>query len=238
MLPGDSLIDKIFEEERIKNTKAMIVVLSNDSVNKRWVKEETECGMVKKISGSTKIIPIIIDIALFPRRCNRQSVETIKDLNNYEEEFQRILATIFGTSLKPPIGTPPKYVQFQIDSLPGLNKNDTIDFKTVCEKSLEIESDWISTGNLMTQLHDDEITEEMLYKSTEMLNSKYLIQGTPNFEGKIDFFQITSIGFETFTRQFLPKFDSMLRDVLLKVVNEYLLTTHHSPLVKSTKDFD
>ncbi len=215
MLPGDSLIDKIFEEG-IKNAKAMIVVLSNDSVNKRWVKEELNAGMVKKISGSTKIIPIIIDDCAVPEALQSTVWETIKDLNNYEEEFQRILATIFGTSLKPPIGTPPKYVQFQIDSLPGLNKIDTVVFKTICEKSLEIESDWISTGDLITQLHDNGITEEMLYESTEMLNSKYLIQGTPHFEGKIDFFQITSIGFETFARQFLPKFDSMLRDVLLK----------------------
>ena len=49
MLRGDSLMDKIFEEG-LKNAEAIIIVLSNHSVNKPWVKEELNAGMMKKIS--------------------------------------------------------------------------------------------------------------------------------------------------------------------------------------------
>jgi hypothetical protein len=37
MLPGDSLIDKIFEEG-IRNADAIIVILSKYSITKKWVK--------------------------------------------------------------------------------------------------------------------------------------------------------------------------------------------------------
>lgn len=40
MLPGDSLVDKIFEEG-LKEAQAVIVVLSRISVEKPWVREVT-----------------------------------------------------------------------------------------------------------------------------------------------------------------------------------------------------
>ena len=46
--PGDSIIDKIFEEG-IKNAKAIIIILSQNSVNKPWVREELNASMVKKV---------------------------------------------------------------------------------------------------------------------------------------------------------------------------------------------
>ena len=60
MLPGDSLVDKIFEEG-IKNARAMIVVLSRFSVEKPWVREELNAGFLKKVSGRCKVIPVVID---------------------------------------------------------------------------------------------------------------------------------------------------------------------------------
>ncbi len=225
MLPGDSLIDKIFEEG-IKNAQAMIIVLSSYSVNKKWVREELNAGMVKKISGATKLIPVVIDDCEVPEALKSTVWEKIKDLNNHEEEFQRILASIFGTSLKPPIGTPPKYVQFQIDSLPDLNKIDTIVFKTICEKSLQKGIDMISTSELIDQLQSLGITEEAMYESTEVLNNKHLINGKPHFMDRIDFFKITTFGFETFAKNFLPEFDDLIRNVLLLIVNEKVNTDH------------
>jgi len=46
MLPGDSLVDKIFEEG-IKDAEAFIVILSKNSILKPWVREELNAGFVK-----------------------------------------------------------------------------------------------------------------------------------------------------------------------------------------------
>ncbi len=62
---GDSLIDKIFEEG-INNADAIIVVLSKNSANKPWVREELNASMVKKIEDKRKLIPILIDDCKVP----------------------------------------------------------------------------------------------------------------------------------------------------------------------------
>jgi hypothetical protein len=221
MLPGDSLVDKIFEEG-IKNAQAMIIVLSNYSVNKKWVREELNAGIVKKISGNTKLIPVVIDECEVPEALKSTIWEKIKDINSYEEEFQRILAAIFGTSLKPPIGAAPNYVRFQIDTLPNLTKIDTIVFKLICEKSLQKGIDWIGISDISTQTQELGIAEDAVFESVEVLNNNYLIKGTIEIGGSIDFFRITTHGFETFARYFLPEFDNLLKDTLISIVNQNL----------------
>jgi len=58
MLPGDSLIAKVFEG--IPNAQAVIVVVSEFSVNKPWVREELNAAVIRKINGESKLIPVVI----------------------------------------------------------------------------------------------------------------------------------------------------------------------------------
>ena len=60
MNPGDSLIEKIFDEG-LANCDGVIVVLSENSVNKKWVREELNAAMVKKIEKDVKLIPLRLD---------------------------------------------------------------------------------------------------------------------------------------------------------------------------------
>lgn len=69
ILPGDSLIDKIFEEG-LKDAEGFIVILSRSSVNKEWVREELNAAMVKKINGLTKLIPVVLDDCEIPEGLN------------------------------------------------------------------------------------------------------------------------------------------------------------------------
>jgi acetyl esterase/lipase len=55
MLPGDSLVDKIFDG--IEQAQAVIVVLSTNSVSKRWVREEINAAFVKRVNDASKLIP-------------------------------------------------------------------------------------------------------------------------------------------------------------------------------------
>lgn len=54
---GDSLVDKIFEEG-LKDASAVIIVLSNASIAKPWVREELNGAFVKRMEKGTRIIPI------------------------------------------------------------------------------------------------------------------------------------------------------------------------------------
>ena len=39
-----------------------------------------------------------------------QLSESIGDFDNYDESLKRIVASIFGTPIKPPLGEPPEFV--------------------------------------------------------------------------------------------------------------------------------
>src|SRR5688572_2273204 len=87
MLPGDSLVDKIFEEG-IKGATAFIVVLSNTSVQKKWVREEMNAGFVARVSRQCKVIPVVIDDCEIPEALKSTLWERINDLDNYDESFK------------------------------------------------------------------------------------------------------------------------------------------------------
>ncbi len=127
MYPGDSLIDKMFEEG-IKNAQAFIIVLSKISVTKPWVREELNASIIKKISNGSKIIPVIIEDCEVPEVLKSTLWQEIKDLNSYDKEFERINNSIFGTSDKPILGKPPVYSTKPVVNIPGLNKTDSNDF--------------------------------------------------------------------------------------------------------------
>jgi hypothetical protein len=46
ILPGDSLEEKVFDEG-LKNADTMVIVLSGNSVDKPWVREELNAGRMR-----------------------------------------------------------------------------------------------------------------------------------------------------------------------------------------------
>jgi hypothetical protein len=106
MLPGDSLVDKVFEEG-LKNAEAVIIILSKFSIEKPWVREELNASIVKRISHGTKIIPIVLDDSIVPESLMSTVWESIKDVKSYDASLKRIVSSIFGVTDKPAIGAPP-----------------------------------------------------------------------------------------------------------------------------------
>src|SRR5829696_6528365 len=66
MLPGDSIVDRIFDEG-IGEAAALIVVLSEASLASAWVKEEMNAGVVNMIDRKTKLIPVLIEDVEVPQ---------------------------------------------------------------------------------------------------------------------------------------------------------------------------
>jgi hypothetical protein len=149
MLPGDSLVDKIFEEG-IKESKAVIVVLSKFSVEKPWVREELNAAVVKRINTGSKLIPIVLDDCNVPEVLNATVWERIYNLADYQSEFDRIVAAINGTTDKPPLGPAPAYTKPFLTSIGGLTKMDSLVLKIACEQALETGSDFINTAQTYT----------------------------------------------------------------------------------------
>lgn len=222
MLPGDSLIEKIFEEG-IKNAQAIIVILSNYSVNKPWVKEELNASVVKRINNKCKIIPIIIDDCDIPESLKSTVWERINDLNSYENEFKKIVSSIFGQYDKPPIGEQPKYIDTIVDILPNLSKLDNVVFDLACSHIIDIGYNQISAVDLFQSMSTVGYSQEDYYDSLEILDSDGYIKTQKVLDGKIPFFSITTWGFDEYLRVKLDDYDSLINSVAFTIVNKKIM---------------
>jgi hypothetical protein len=218
MLPGDSLVDRIFEEG-IKQADAIVVVLSANSVDKPWVKEELNASIIQRIERKAKIIPVVLDDCDVPEALKSTVWQKIPNLDQYESELARILASIHGIDRKPEIGSPPKYTQLSVSRLPSLSEIDTLILTAICEVVLDKGNEWVNTRDLSEFIEENEIPEDDLNDSLAVLDNSYFIEGTPEISGRINFFKLTVHGFETYAQYNLARYDDIVKDVLITVVN-------------------
>jgi hypothetical protein len=106
--PGDSIVDKIFEQG-IGQADAVIVVVSSYSVDKRWVRVELNTSVIKRIEGKVKLIPVVIDDCSIPDALKDILHVRIRDIQNYDAELDRIIDALHGEVRKPALGQAPAY---------------------------------------------------------------------------------------------------------------------------------
>jgi hypothetical protein len=134
ILPGDSLVDKLFEEG-LKEADAVLVVVSAASVSKPWVREELNTAIVNRITKQTKVIPVLLDDSDVPESLRSPVWESIRDVRNFSAQLDRIVAAIFGHREKPALGEPPGYVTER--RIPGLHQTDTLVLRTIYEDGVK-----------------------------------------------------------------------------------------------------
>lgn len=104
--PGDSIRAKI--EEGLEGCEYFIIILSKNSINRPWVQTELDAATIRKLNGKVrKIIPVKIeDCGDLPPTLGALLWE---DFSNqpYESALKRVLDSIFGVDVRPPLGQPP-----------------------------------------------------------------------------------------------------------------------------------
>jgi len=137
ILPGDSLVDKIFEEG-IGEAEAIIVVLSENSVDKKWVREELNASIVKRINQGSRLIPVVIDECDVPEVLRATAWERVDDLNDYGDSLQRTLRAIYEERDKPPLGEPPRYAVSEASlNISGLTDLENSALEALVETAVE-----------------------------------------------------------------------------------------------------
>lgn len=218
LLPGDSLIDKIFEEG-LKEADAVIIVLSKNSVEKPWVKEELNAAMMKKINSNLKIIPIRLDNCPVPECLYSTVWQDIGDIQDYQNEFNRIVASIFGTIEKTELGESPKYSRAPIVVFPSLTRVDSIIFEKACEEAIERGRVDGRSDTLYHKVSEFDINREQLHESLEILEENNLIKIDRLLSGQIPFYQITSNGFQEYSRVRIPDYEKKVDSVIFHIIN-------------------
>ena len=221
ILPGDSLVDKIFEEG-LKHADAVIVVLSRFSVNKPWVKEELNSAVVRRITKRSKLIPIVIDDCEIPESLRSLVWERVSDFDNFEPQLANIVAAIFEDHNKPPLGNAPSYLS-QAVRISGLTAIDTLVLRAVYDDAVSGNKGIWQPEEIAAKLAD--VDQEQLLDALEILEHKGYTRisrvagGAPRGIGII---RPTLSGFLAYADHFVPDIKDVIRQVALSILNRGL----------------
>lgn len=223
MLPGDSLVDKIFEEG-LKDASAIIIILSTNSISKPWVKEELNSSIIARIQKGTRIIPVIIDNCNVPESLKSTLWESIKDLNNYDDNFDKILSSIYGKSIKPELGKPPAYASTVLQNIDGIESIDNIILKESCEFLLENPDTPIEPNNIFGNSNPKSPPKSEVLDSIEVLNDEGYLDASHYFGGGPEkwgcTYNVTLWGFEEYCKAYLPDYGKIVDDCVGLIVNQ------------------
>ena len=169
MRPGDSLVRKIFTDG-IDSADFFMVVISETSVGKPWVQEELDAGVVRKINGSCRLIPIVLDGAAVPPALTHLLYVDVGRLG-VEGALAEVLRVVFDGSQRPPLGEPPSYATRQIRYL-----SDPID-DLVAERLLEAfrAHRMVRSEELRQSLKDAGVEPDQADESVAALDERGLI---------------------------------------------------------------
>jgi hypothetical protein len=215
MKPGDSLVDKIFEEG-LKEATAVVIVLSAVSVRKPWVREELNTSVVNRISRGLKIIPVVIDHCEIPLCLQATLWQRIDDPEHYDDEFQRVLDAIFDRSTKPPLGQPPQRLAQTQPDLPSLTATDQQVLSEIYRATLDSDVAMLSELRQIPALSS--LSESDLTDSAEVLEK----QGYLKLEGLGSdlAMRLTTDGFRRYAEAAIADYEPTLDQLAGLLVNE------------------
>jgi hypothetical protein len=220
ILPGDIVIDKIFNEG-LKKSKVVVIVVSDISNKKAWVREELNYSVVKKISGDVKIIPVIIDDCEVPAPLESLAWVRINNLDNYENEFVRIAASILGKTIKPPLA---KVNEFVPPEESPLSPIDSKVLNEIGQAAINNSCEIITDDSARKHLSD--LSDDLYQESLETLESDRLIKihSLPGSAGP--YVTLTPLGFELYGKLFIADYAGLITKIECALVNSKIESNH------------
>lgn len=212
MLPGDKLVSKIFDEG-LKQSDAVIVVLSAVSVTKPFVQKELDTAVVKNIKDKTRLIPIRLDSCEVPLCLADTIYQEVSDPGNFDGEFERIVNAIYGLYERPPLGDKPPYVQPEGKVIDDLTPIDSTIFEHACRIAIEQGNTVsISGDQMIDDLKAQGISEAQIKETQEVLEGRSYVEvhyviSDPS--SHVYDFRITTLGFDKFAHVGIPDYGKL-----------------------------
>lgn len=172
ILPGDSIVGKIFEEG-LRDAAAFAVVLSKESVRSPWVREELNVAVVNRIERATRLIPILKEDVELPTAL--RTLHWVDMRSDFDSGIRTIINAIHGFSEKPALGELPGHLKNVVEPVGGLSRNATAVGKYLLEATPLDEP--FARAILNTQLADElRLTPTELNDAVDELESQGLAE--------------------------------------------------------------
>lgn len=226
---GDSLMT-IFDA--ISQCDIFISVISEYSVESKWVKEESDSAFMKKIEKNVKFIPVILPGNFkIPNYMEHILQCRIHDLENYDSEFNRLLSDIFGISTKPKIGNEPRYTT--ISPIAKLEQSDTIVLKLIGDFNIKHKIYSMSFDKIVELAEDFDLTSQDVKGSLEMLSDLNYVKYRTVISGQFVHIRFTYHGTLLYCKNYVHDFELVLRKIFSSIINENLRT--NAQIIEKTK---
>jgi TIR domain/Helix-turn-helix domain len=135
--PGDSLVKKLFEEG-LDTVGAVIVVVSASSAAKPWVREELDASVVRRITGSMRLIPVWLDDAPIPAPLQHLVwISADRTSERIRSAAEQITDALYARDKRPAVAPPPAYTAAA--AIPGLAQADSALLAVLIEEALDAE---------------------------------------------------------------------------------------------------
>jgi DNA-binding MarR family transcriptional regulator len=217
MLPGDSLVDKIFEEG-LKEAEAVVVVLSDASVQKPWVRDELNTAVVARIDRGAKLIPIVLDQCEVPAALRSLVWENVPDTSDFSNCLARVVDAVFNHTSKPPIGRAPSYVSSAaMPTVPGLSSADMMVLKALYEFFIVSEGSHLAPNVLVDQMARAGIDASMVSESLEALDYQGYVELLKHIGPGPYNARISTLGVSVILGE--PRESELMKAVGLSIVN-------------------
>jgi hypothetical protein len=214
MNAGDSIVQRLLEEG-IKNAQAVIVILSESSINSNWVRTELDAAFIRRVENSSKIIPIVLDNVPVPETLRSILYISVNDTSNYDGEYERVLQAIFDHHPRPALGQAPRWTQ-PTTGVPGLKQSDATVFKAVYDRFAEQGGFGIVVD--VDDLPLSDLSSGSITESVDHLFRLHLVKAPGNLRHPdLGFLQPTTYGFAQYGTTFIAGFRETCKRVLVQI---------------------
>jgi hypothetical protein len=179
------------------------------------------------------LIPVIIDDVedRLPVMLKSTIWQRIGDLDDYEEEFQRIRDSIYNRRERPALGDPPGYVRAITDTLPGLSPIDTLVLRLSCESVIGSEYYGVYTPDVWEQIQALEVPLPEFNDSLEVLHGAGYLRIDPETVGSADAspsgYEVLLDGFEEYAKTEVEVYGGVKDAVGYYILNHIEEVDHH-----------
>lgn len=237
LLPGRDLVKEIFTSG-ISGSGAFLIVLSKNSINSNWVREELSVATVQRINGVIKtIIPVVIDGVTVPDVLAATVWEVIPDIEQLEKHVDRIVSAVIGAS-PAPLGPAPEYAGIPVHQLAGLTPDDERVFSMSCKQILAHPTNYpiVSLERIREEAIASGMSLDSARESIAALEQRHYFTQVIHGLGEIDpaATRISTHGFELYLIHYLPReYRQQKIAILSAIVNS---NAHHSTRIAQELD--
>jgi hypothetical protein len=217
--PGDSLVQKLFDEG-VAAADAVIVVVSQYSAGKPWVRAELDAARVRQITENTRLIPVRLDGADMPAPLKMLVWhDAIRTEDGIRQAARRIADTIHGRDPRPAVASPPAYTSAA--RIPGLAAADSTLLALIAEEAIAVNNLlYVPWPAIVARAASKGLDEALALESLAVLEQRHYAKRVPVYAGgAILAVELAPRGFGKIADAIVPGTEEARQRIIASLVN-------------------